>query len=62
MQYMYIASDISLYDCTDNKKTWYKQFPKNVIVEELGLTDMCHVSNFSPVPMSTHHILFEQDG
>lgn len=35
-----IGSNNLLPDCTNTKKTGSRNFPKNVIVEELGLIDM----------------------
>jgi len=35
-----IGSNNLLSDCTNTKKTGSRTFPKNVIVEELGLIDM----------------------
>jgi hypothetical protein len=40
---MCISIDISFYECNNVKKAEPKNFPKDVIVKELGLIDMCHV-------------------
>jgi hypothetical protein len=37
---MHISIDISFYECINIKKTEPKNFPEDVIVEELGPIDM----------------------